>query len=95
MSKREKYINKIAEKLKKWDARIEELENKAEKAKDEVKDEYHEKIEELKKKQSKARQNLEKIRNASDAAWQEMKEGLDTSLKILNKSVKDAFKKFK
>jgi len=95
MSKREKYINKIAEKLKKWDVRIEELENKAEKAKDEVKDEYQEKIEELKEKQSKARQNLEKIRNASDAAWREMKEGLDTSLKILNRSVKDAFKKFK
>jgi hypothetical protein len=51
MSEREVYIEKMAAKLKEWDAKIEKLEAKARNAKADVKKEYDEQIREMKTQQ--------------------------------------------
>ncbi|MCJ7499243.1 coiled coil domain-containing protein [bacterium] len=87
---RKAYIDKMAAKLKAWDDEVQKLEGKADMAKAEVKAKYHEQINELRVKKEAAQQQLEKIQGASKVAWEELKEGIEQSWKILGDSVKSA-----
>ncbi|MCF7885797.1 MAG: coiled coil domain-containing protein [Candidatus Marinimicrobia bacterium] len=95
MSDREKYIDKMAKKLKEWDAEIRKLETRVEKAQTDAEAEFYERIEELKSKRAEVEEHLEKLQDASNEAWQEIRNGFEQSWKTLNKSFKKARNKFK
>jgi len=95
MENRKEYIDKMAARLKEWDAEIEKLELKAETAKADVKASYNKKINELRLKKEEAHQKLEKIQDAGEDAWEELKDGAEKSWKIFEDSIKNAWGKFK
>lgn len=79
MADRKAYIDKLAAQLKQWDAEIEKLEAKAQQAKAEARAEFNQRIEELRRKKTSAQNKLE-IKQASEAAWEELKAGADQVL---------------
>jgi len=94
MDKRKQYIDKMAAKLKVWDAEVQKLQAKADAAKTDKKVEYNQQIKELQNKKEEAQQKLEEIKEASGEAWKELKDGVDKSWKILGDSIKNALGKF-
>jgi hypothetical protein len=61
----------------------------------EVKAKYHQQIKELHVKKEEAQQNLNKIQEAGEDAWEELNGGIEQSWKILGDSVKSAMDKLK
>jgi hypothetical protein len=95
MENRKDYIDKMAARLKEWDAEIEKLEAKAAVAKADVKASYNEQINELHLKKVEAQQKLKKIQDAGEDAWEELKDGAEKSWQIFEDSVKRAWGKLK
>jgi type IV secretory pathway VirB9-like protein len=95
MENRKDYIDRMAARLKEWDAEVQKLEEKAETVKADVKASYNQQINELRLKKEEARIKLEKIQDAGEDAWEELKEGTEKSWKIFEESVKNAWGKFK
>ena len=95
MEDRKAYIDKMAAKLKEWDLEVQKLEGKADMAKADVKAKYHQQIEELHQKKKAAQQKLNKIQEAGEGAWEDLKEGVEQSWKILGDAVKSARDKLK
>ncbi|MCW0481106.1 coiled coil domain-containing protein [Gaoshiqia sediminis] len=95
MENREKYIDKLSAKLKEWDADIQQLEEKMERAKTKVRADYQEELDELRARKDEAREKLREIQEASGDAWEELKVGMEKSWDILSDAFKNAFEKFK
>ncbi|BFN37546.1 hypothetical protein [Fidelibacter multiformis] len=95
MSEREVYIEKMAAKLKEWDAKIEKLEAKARNAQADVKKEYDEQIREMKTQREKVQNKIHKLRESGDDAWDELKAGLEKSWKTLGDTFDRVFKRLK
>ena len=95
MEDRKSYIGKMAAKLKEWDDEVQKLEAKADKAKADVKAEYRQRIEELQSKKEEAQQKLNKLQEAGEGAWEDLKGGVEQSWKILGDAVKSARSKLK
>ena len=95
MEDRKAYIDKLAAKLKDWDDEILKLEAKVKTSSADAKVKLNEQIKELKEKKEAARQKFNQIKEAGDDAWAEIKAGTEKSLKTLENSFKNAWKKFK
>ena len=95
MSKKEAYRKKLEAQLDEWNAKIEVLKAKANKAEASAKVEYHETIEDLQKKRSNAKDKLQELRNAGEDAWEDLKGGLEQSWSDLEAAVKAATSRFK
>ncbi len=94
MEERNKYIDKLTAQLKGWEAEIQKLEAKADKASADVKAEYEERIKELRDKKDKANSKLEELRQSSQESWEDLKKSLDNLGEELNVLIKKAFKIF-
>jgi len=95
MSKKDAYRKKLEAQLDEWNAKIDVLKAKANKAEASAKVEYHETIEDLQKKRSNAKDKLQTLRNASEDAWEDLKGGLEQSWSDLEAAVKAATSRFK
>ncbi|MBA7576961.1 hypothetical protein ES708_18807 [subsurface metagenome] len=94
MGNREEYIDKLAARLKKWDAEIRKLEKKAEKAKTDVKAKYTEKADELRAKKESIQQKARDYRDANEETFNSIKVVIEDSLTNLTKAINDTFAKF-
>ena len=94
MGNREEYIDKLAVRLKKWDAKIRKLEEKAENAKTDVKAKYTEKADELRAKKESIQQKARDFRNTNEETFSSIKDGIEDSLTKLINAINDTFKKF-
>jgi len=79
--------------LQKADARIEELEGKADKASGEIKTQYHKEIKVLKEKRANAGKKLDELENSSPDGWESAKEGFTQAYKDLYDAYKEAVEK--
>ncbi len=95
MEDRKTYIDKMAAKLKEWDAEIQKLEAKADEVQADAKAEYRQQIEDLRNQKKDVQQKLNEIQQAGEDAWEELKTGLEKSWKILSDSVNNAIAKLK
>ena len=93
MENQREYIEKIAARLKELDREISELEDIADKAVEEVKAEYHQQIKDLFLKKEKLQDKVNRIREASGNAWEDMKAGTELSWEVFNDSVKSSKRK--
>jgi hypothetical protein len=91
MTSRHEYIDKFKDKLDEWDADIDELEDRARKAKAELKFELEDQVTSLKLKRDIAKLKLSEIRDASEEAWEDIKAGAEEAWG----DVKDAVEKAK
>jgi len=91
MTSRHEYIDKFKVKLDEWDADIDELEDRAQKAKADLKSELDDQIRSLKLKRDIAKLKLSEIKDASEEAWEDVKAGAEEAWA----DVKDAMEKAK
>jgi multidrug resistance efflux pump len=92
---RKAYIDKLATQLKQWDAELEKMEAKAQKAKADVKADYNRQIQELRRKKAVAKNRLEEVKNAGEDAWKELKSGAEEAFKDMKNAFQSALSKFK
>jgi len=94
MGNREEYIDKLAARLKKWDAEIQKLETKAKNAKTDVKAKYTEKADELRAKKESIQQKVKDFHDTNEETFGSIKDGIEDSLTRLTNAINDTFKKF-
>jgi hypothetical protein len=94
MDERQAYREKTEAQLKELGARIQVWEAKAEQAKADAKLEYGRTMKDLLAQQNKIAGQLEQVQGASEKAWEELKAGIDSALKDLQKSVAEAAAEF-
>ena len=95
MSKKEAYEKKLEAQLDEWNAKIDVLKAKAERAGAEAKVDYEETIEDLKQKRSAAKSKLQDLRQAGDDAWEDIKSGVEQAWDEFGNAVKQATDRFK
>lgn len=91
---RSEYISKAKENLDLLDARIVELEAKANKKTGEVGREFKAKLSGLRKSKDQAEQRLEELRLASKPAWEDVKQGVEKAWHSLSDAVDNASARF-
>lgn len=87
MSKRDEFVEKMKNRLDKWNAEIDNLDENVQKVKAELKEKYQAQIIELRKKSEKSEQKLEKIRTAGEGAWENLRGEADRGWNALKDSV--------
>lgn len=95
MSMKESYQQKLQAQLDEWNADIDKLKARADKAEATTKLKYYEKVEELREKQAAANAKLTELMAASDDAWEDLKVGAESAWLALGESVKSATSRFK
>ena len=94
IEQKHKAIEHGKELLKKADAKIEEMENKAAKASGDTKVEYQKSIKKLKKTKANASKKLDELEKSSASTWDSTKNGFAEAYKDLYDAYKEAAKKF-
>lgn len=95
METKKAYQEKMEAHLKEWSAKIGELMAKAEKAQADAKIEYQREVEELQVKQKEVEQNLKKLRQAGEEAWEDWKTGVQKAWDDLQGAWESAVARFK
>jgi uncharacterized protein YicC (UPF0701 family) len=94
METKESYLKKMKEKFDglnyKWNIERNKLEAKTQQAKAEVKKKFEEKLEILHERREQMGQKLDQIDNASEEAWYDIKEGVESAWQSLNEAIKKA-----
>ncbi len=89
------FIELMQEKFKEIDDELVKLEARADSATDAAKVKTREKIAELKVERDKLKAKTKELMETSDAAWDELKIGLERSWSEITAGLKNAFSKFK
>ena len=95
MGLKEAYLANREAELKEWDAKILQLEAKAEQAQAQLKIQYYEQLEALRTKQTSVREKLHELKQSSGAAWESVKIGLENAWHDLKVGLTSAAAKFK
>lgn len=95
MSKKELYKQKIQAQLAEWEADIDKFKSKASGASANVQLELNKEIKTLKVKIAQGKTKLAELADASEDAWESIKEGVDSAMDSLKAAVNDAKSKFK
>jgi len=90
MTTRHEYIEKLKVKLDEWDADIDEFEDKATKAKADLKFELEDQITLLRLKRDIASLKLSEIKDASEEAWEDVKQGTEEAWSNLKDAIEKA-----
>lgn len=94
MSTKKAYEEKLQAQLDEWNAEIEKLKAKADKAEADARIEYYEQIEKLREQQREAQSRLDEFRRAGEDAWEDLKAGIENARDSLGKAVKTAAARF-
>lgn len=95
MSMKEAYEKKLQSQLDEWNAEIDKLKAKANKAEADAQLEYYKEIEELRSMQQAANSKLVELKGSSDDAWEDLKAGADSAWDSLGRAIKSAASRFK
>jgi hypothetical protein len=96
MKGREEYIDKMAQQLKEWSAKIDEIEFKARVAGDNIKAGYENRIIDLKSRRDRVRSKLGELRETTGDNWNALQKGVEaawTEFKSAFNEEKDKFRK--
>lgn len=95
MSMKDAYQQKLQAQLDEWNADIDKLKARADKAEASVKLEYYKQIEDLRMKQGVASKKLTELKLAGDDAWEDLKAGVESAWNTLGEAVQSASSRFK
>ena len=90
MTTRHEYIEKFKSKLDKWDADIDELQARAKLTKAELETEFVDQLASLRVKRDIAKLKLAEMMDASEEAWDDIKEGADEAWSSLKEAIDKA-----
>lgn len=89
------FLNRLEMELRGFDARLEQLGDKARGTKKTVRAEYKKQIEALAEKRAVADQGLRELRDCSEAAWGDLKGGAEKLLQELGQTLEQLASRFK
>jgi len=92
---RKAYIDKLAAQLKQWDAEIDKLEARVNKAEAGAKADYQKQIKDLCDKKQAAQDKFEEVKQSGEEAWNELKSGTEEVFNTLKNAFQSAKSKFK
>ena len=95
MSMKAAYEQKLQAQLDEWNAEIDTLKAKADKAEADAQLEYYKEIDRLRSMQATASEKLVSLKEASDDAWEDLKAGIESSWDSLGSALKSAASRFK
>ena len=95
MSVKEEYQKKLQDELDEWGKEIDKLKVVADKAKSGLQKEYHKEIEELRDHQAAAQGKLHELKEESEDAWEDLREGIELAWAALGQALKSAASRFK
>lgn len=95
MSKRDAYIEKYKAQLDKWNAEIAKLEAQADEASAEAKIRYQEEVDKLNARMKEARETLNEIQAANEAAFEDLKTGAEGMWNTFEDAMKKAWSRYK
>ncbi|MGQ3684652.1 MAG: coiled coil domain-containing protein [Candidatus Loosdrechtia sp.] len=87
MTVKETYEKKLQAQLDEWEAEINKLKDKADKAAAEAQPEYNKLIDELRSMQEAAKKKIAELKAAGDNAWEHLEEGIENIFNSLGKAL--------
>lgn len=93
--KRDAYVEKLKAQIDKWNADIDGLQAKANKAGAEAKVKMQKHIDELKAKRQELEEKMKPIQKAGGEAWEDLRSGANQALKALGEAIESAKTRFK
>jgi 2-oxo-4-hydroxy-4-carboxy--5-ureidoimidazoline (OHCU) decarboxylase len=87
MAKNAEYVTKMETQLKKFDADVDALAAKGEKANDAARAAYHEQIKGLRANRDAAQKTFQQIRTASESAGEQMRAGMEVAWETMQKAL--------
>ena len=95
MGKREAYVQKLHAKIDEWNADIDKLKAKANQVEADSRIEYQQQIDVLMKKRREIEQKVSQISRSGEAAWDDLKSGIDLAWEAMNEAVRSATSRFR
>ncbi|HZR03750.1 MAG TPA: hypothetical protein VFA81_11315 [Burkholderiales bacterium] len=95
MATKEAYEKKLEAQLKEWNAKLDALSAKAQKATADARITYENELESLKSKRAAAYKTLDELRMRSEHTWENMKEGAENVWDEMNKAIERISARFK
>jgi uncharacterized coiled-coil DUF342 family protein len=95
MSTRDEYVRKMHGLLDKMNNEIDELSARAQEARADAREEYEEKIAQLRTRQEEARRKLASLRDSGEGAWQDLKAGVEMAWDVIGEAIDSARSHFK
>lgn len=95
MAKKEAYQKKLEAQFKVWDAELDVLSAKAQKATAGARIKYQNELESLRSKRAAALKSFEELGKRSENAWEDMKDGVEKIWDDMSKSIEKAVARFK
>jgi poly(hydroxyalkanoate) granule-associated protein len=89
------YQKKLEAQLKEWDAQLDQLMAKAEKAKADVRSKVEDELDSLKTQRAAVQKKLDELRNRGEEAWEDLKGGLEKAWGDINKALGKVVAHFK
>ena len=94
-TRRDAYVEKMKSTLDRWNKRIGELEAGAQQLESKTRVEMQKQIDTAKAQRDELVDRIEKLRTAGDSAWKDLRKGVKTSRKALDKAIRSAASHFK
>lgn len=94
MSDKNAYEQKFDAQLKIWQAEIDKLRAKADKAGADARLQYDKQVDELVEQQKKGKEKLRELQNANEQAWSDMRHGMVRAWDDMGKAWKDAMSRY-
>jgi predicted nucleic acid-binding Zn-ribbon protein len=88
LEKKKKYLDKMDTQLYQWETEIDELKKKADRAKNDVKQEYLKQIDALNEKKEDAQKKLQDLKAANEEVWADLKKIVDKAWTDMRRSIK-------
>jgi chromosome segregation ATPase len=90
MKERKAYVEKLQEEIENVDREIRHLENRLIEFRDSIRKDYEQQIEFLKRKRNEIKDRWLDISVAGEKAWESLRDGVEESRDVLNRSLKSA-----
>ncbi len=91
MEHRDAYVKKLRTKMAEWNGKIDRLQEKADQAEGEMKNQYQKHIKELRTKYAQAEEKIENLLNSAENAWESFKAAVESSYEALTDAVQKKF----
>jgi uncharacterized coiled-coil DUF342 family protein len=93
-SQKDLYVQKLHAKLDEWNAAIDKLKAKADRAEAESRVEYQNQIKYLQQRRREAEKKMAELQGAGKGAWKDLKAGVQLAWDAMEEAVKSARSKF-
>jgi len=94
MSEKAAYRQKIGASMEEWNAEIDKIEARADRAGADMQLQYFEELKKLRALQEVARGKLEELEEAGDDAWEELRNDVDNATNAIERAVNVAVTRF-